>query len=280
VKRLIGAHMLTTKGLGQAVRNGKEIGCSCVQVFTSAPMQWREKKLTDEMVDDLRAAIRETGMGEVCSHAIYLLNLASPDPANLEKSRQAYAQELRRSKRLGIPYSVVHVGKHMESGEEAGVKTLAESVGWLLRETEGEADIALETDAGQGTCIGHRFEQLAQVIEANKGHERLKVCLDTCHIFVAGYDIRTPAAFGKVVDEFDKVIGLDRLVCIHANDTKKGLGSRVDRHQHIGEGEIGIEAFRFLVNDKRLRHAPIYIETPEMATMSQVNVKRLLDLVK
>lgn len=271
--------MPTTKGFGQALRDGKAIGCDCVQVFTTSPMMWRGKKITEEMVADLDAAKKETGISTVLTHAIYLINLASPDPEILEKSRQAYKEELERCAMLGIPHAVLHVGKHMETGEEAGVRSLAQSVEWLLGETPESVSIAMETDAGQGTCIGHHFGQLAQVVEHNKGHRRLTICLDTCHIFVAGYDIRTAEAFDKVVREFDSTLGLDRLSSIHANDAKKGLGSRIDRHEHIGEGEIGLEAFRFLVNDPRLSHIPIYIETPEMETMHAENVRRLQALL-
>lgn len=277
--RKIGAHMPTSKGFGNAVRQAKEIGCSCVQVFTTTPMMWRGKKITDEMVADLDAAKADTGIDTLLSHAIYLINLASPDPVLLEKSRTAYKEELERCARLGIPYAVVHVGKHMECGEEKGVQQLAQSIEWLLGETPPEASIAMETDAGQGSCIGHRFEHLAKVLEHNKGNSRLQVCLDTCHVFVAGYDIRTPELFGGVLDQFGAALGLDRLKAIHANDTKKKLASRVDRHDHIGDGEIGLEAFRYLVNTPRLAEVPIYIETPDMETMHAENVRRLKALV-
>ncbi|MEP0764933.1 MAG: deoxyribonuclease IV [Fimbriimonadia bacterium] len=279
MKRLIGAHMPTAKGMAQALHDGKAIGCDCVQVFTTTPMQWRGKSISEEDAAAFRAAVPEAGLGAVASHAIYLLNLASPDPELLEKSRTAYLQELERCRLLGIPQAVVHVGKHMDSGEDVGVQTLSESIRAVLAESPKEVAIAMETDAGQGTCIGHHFEQLASVLDANKGHKRLTICLDTCHIFVAGYDIRTAEAFSKVLDDFDRVIGLDRLTCLHANDAKKPLGSRVDRHAHIGDGEIGMEAFRFLVNEPRLAHVPIYIETPEMETMHEENVRRLKSLL-
>jgi deoxyribonuclease-4 len=279
VKRLIGAHMSTSKGFDGAIREGAEIGCDCVQVFTSSPMMWKGKTIKEEDVAKFHAAIKETKMGAVLTHGIYLMNLASPDATILERSKQAYVEELTRCAKLGIPHAVVHVGKHMSSGEEAGVKTLGESIAWVLDNSEG-SDIAMETDAGQGTCIGHKFEHLGKVLEMNKGHKRLRVCMDTCHIFAAGYDIRTPAGFKKVLDEFDKIIGLDCLIGIHANDSKYPLGSQKDRHQHIGDGDIGLEAFRFLVNEKRIAHAPIYVETPEMETMHAENVRRLRSLVK
>jgi deoxyribonuclease-4 len=242
-------------------------------------MQWRDRSVADELATEFKQAVTDNGIGAVVSHAIYLLNLASPDDAILAKSRQAYAEELTRCAKLGIPYAVVHVGKHMGAGEEAGVRCLAESVERILGETPDGAAIAMEIDAGQGTCIGHRFEQLAFVLEHNKGHRRLAICLDTCHMFVAGYDISTPEGFGRVLDEFDKLIGPDRLVAFHANDAKKGLGSRVDRHEHIGDGALGLEAFRFLVNEPRLRGVPIYLETPESETMHENNLQRLRALL-
>jgi deoxyribonuclease IV len=272
--------MPTSKGLPQAVRDGKAIGCDCIALFTTTPMQWKNREISDELAAEFKQAVADNGIGAVVSHAIYLLNLASPEEENRARSRQAYAEELQRCAKLGIPYAVVHVGKHMGAGEEEGVKRLSESIEWVLGETPREADIAMEIDAGQGTCIGHRFEQLADVISYNKGHERLRICLDTCHMFAAGYDISTPESFASVLDDFDKVLGLDRLKAFHVNDAKKGLGSRIDRHEHIGQGTLGDEVFRFVVNEPRLAAVPLYLETPESETMHEVNLARLRSFLK
>lgn len=272
--------MPTAGGLHKSLLAGKQIGCTAVQLFTGSPRQWHHPPLEAEQADEFRRAYIETGCPFLVAHDSYLINLAAPDADILERSRKAFRRELDRAEALSIPWVVTHMGAHMDSGEEIGLATLSESVRMMLEETDGmQTGIALETTAGQGTSLGYRFEQIAQVLESVGEHPRLGVCLDTCHIFVAGYDIRDRESYERTVAEFDAVIGLDKLKVIHANDAKKPLGSRVDRHEHIGDGEIGLEAFRRLVTDSRLKAIPIIIETPDCETMHAINLARLRGLV-
>jgi deoxyribonuclease IV len=272
---LIGAHMPTSKGLGNSLRRGKEIGCTAVQVFTSSPQQWRSKAITPEMVADIAKAREETGIRAVVSHDSYLVNLCAPNEEIAEKSKRALTDELLRCSLLGIPFVVSHMGAHAGCGEPEGLARVAEVTKEILEETPEDVTICMETTAGQGSSLNHRFEHLGWIIEACGGHPRLGVCLDTCHIFAAGYDIREREGFERTFDEFERLVGFDRLKVVHANDSKKPFGSRVDRHAHIGEGEIGPEAFRMLVQDPRFAEIPIVIETPDAEEMHAKNVARL-----
>jgi apurinic endonuclease (APN1) len=273
--------MSTAGGLHNSLTSGREIGCEAVQLFTSNPRQWQAAPLSDEVIAKFHAVRGDTGIGFTVAHDSYLINLAAPDSFILERSRAAFRAELDRAEALGIPWVVTHMGASMGSEEDAAISLLCESLTAILRETEGmSAGIALETTAGQGTGLGVTFEQIARVVDGCAAHPRLGVCLDTCHIFAAGYDIRDEESYEKTFDTFDRVIGLNRLKVIHANDSKKPLGSRVDRHEHIGEGEIGIEAFRRLVADPRLLHVPMVIETPELEKMHHVNLGRLRELAR
>jgi len=254
--------MPTSGGLGNSIRNGKAIGCTAVQVFTSSPQQWKSKPVTDEVAEDFKAACQSTGISEVVSHDSYLINLCAPDPAKRDQSIEGMKGEIERCAKYGIRYVVSHMGAHVGQGEEAGLAAVVESTRRVLDETPDTVTVCMETTAGQGTSLMAKFEQLAFVIEQLKGHPRLAICLDTCHIFVAGYDIRTDETFHATFAEFQRVIGFDRLKVVHCNDSKKGHGSKVDRHNNIGQGEIGIEAFRLLVNDARFENIPILVETP------------------
>lgn len=277
--RLIGAHMPTAGGIVNSLTTGQAIGCSAVQVFTCSPRQWNSPDLSPEVAAQFRQTQRELGIEFTVAHDSYLINLCAPDAAILERSCGAFRKELDRAEALGIPWVVTHMGAHLNSGEEAAIELLCASMQNALRETDGmRAGILMETTAGQGSCLGHRFEHLARVMEGCGAPERLGVCLDTCHIFVAGYDIRDDEGYKRTMAEFDRLIGFDRLKVIHANDAKKPLGSKVDRHEHIGRGEIGIDAFRRLVTDPRLIQIPIIVETPDAETMHEVNVARLRSL--
>ena len=260
--QLLGAHMPTSGGLGNSIRNGKAIGCTAVQVFTSSPQQWKSKPVTDEGADNFKAACLSTGITEVVSHDSYLINLCAPDLAKREQSIEGMKGEIDRCAKYGIRYVVSHMGSHVGQGDEVGLAAVAESTKRVLDETPDSVTICMETTAGQGTALMARFEQLAYILDALKGHPRLAICLDTCHIFVAGYDIRSEETFSATFKEFERVIGFDRLKVVHCNDSKKGLGSRVDRHANIGVGAIGIQAFQLLVNDARFTNIPILLETP------------------
>ena len=274
--KLVGAHMPTGKGLWDAVRRGKGIGCTAVQVFTSSPQMWKAKDPTEETVEKLAEALKETGIGRhIVSHDSYLINLAAPDEELREKSVRGLVGEMRRCAMLRIPYVVSHMGAHVGQGEETGLKRVAEATKRILKETADEVTLLMETTAGQGTCLNWRFEHLAKILDLVKGHKRLAVCLDTCHVFAAGYDLRTKVAYQQTMGEFDRLVGLSRIRAVHCNDSKNPLGSRKDRHEHLGEGEIGPVGFQCLVRDKRFEHTPILVETPEAETMHAKNVAKL-----
>lgn len=276
--KLIGAHMSSSKGLGNAIRKGKEIGCTTVQVFTSSPQMWRSAPVTAEKVADFKKAQLETGIYDVVTHDSYLINLCAMDPAMREKSITGLTDELHRSAAYGIPFVVSHMGAHMGQGCDIGLAGVAEAAAKVLDESPDSVTLLMETTAGQGSALNSRFEELAKLLELMKGHPRLAVCLDTCHIFVAGYDIRTEETFMRTFEEFERLIGFDRLKVVHCNDSKKGLGTKVDRHEHLGKGEIGIKAFELLVNDPRFEAIPIIVETPESEELHEVNVAVLKTL--
>ncbi len=276
--RLIGAHMPTAGGLKNSLTAGFEIGCTAVQLFTGNPRQWSHPSLTDDEIREFRATHEQTGIPFLVAHDSYLINLAAPAADVLERSRSAFRGELERAHALGIPWVVTHMGSHLDQGEEEAVKRLITSLKEILEETEAEgctAGVALETTAGQGTGLGWSFNQLGDILKGVGDNPRLGVCMDTCHVFAAGYDIRTPEAYRETIQKFDDQVGIRYLRVIHTNDSKKGLGSRVDRHEHIGMGEIGMEAFSLLLNDSRLLHIPVVAETPDAQTMHRVNVARL-----
>lgn len=260
MQRLIGAHTSTAGGLHNALYEGKRLGCTAVQIFTSSPRQWKPVGVAPEQVQQLQHARAETGIECVVSHAAYLINLASPDPDTRQKSLAAYAAELHRCAALGIRYAVVHMGSHPDF--ETGMGLLIASLRQLLAETPHSVCIAMETMAGQGNALCYRFEHFARIYDALPD-ERLVICADSCHLFAAGYDLRTPDAYHAVWTEFDQRIGLSRLQVWHLNDSKKPLGSRVDRHEHIGEGELGIGAFELILTDTRFAALPMLIETPD-----------------
>jgi deoxyribonuclease-4 len=272
--------MPTSKGLGAAVRHAKEIGATAIQVFTSSPQQWRAKKITEEMIEDFLFARKETGIDWTISHDSYLINLAAPEEPMRKKSIEALIDEMERCAQLRIPYAVSHMGSHKGHGESEGLKRLVMSTKEVLADSPRTVSLAMETTAGTGSSLGYRLEHLQEVIDRCKAPKRLVVCMDTCHVFSAGYDIRDEEGYERFLEEFDTRIGLSRLVCIHANDSLKPFGERKDRHAHIGDGEIGAEAFERIVNDPRIAHAPLIIETPDAEEMHAVNLERLRRMVR
>jgi deoxyribonuclease-4 len=259
-----GAHVSTSGGLHKAFANAKSAGCDTIQIFSKNQQQWKGKTLTDAEVTQFRAAHAESGINPLVVHDSYLINLASPDAELQAKSRAAFADELDRCARLGIPYLVTHPGAHVGSGVEAGLARVAEALDAIFATGVGAGvTVLLETTAGQGTTLGRTFEELATIIAACKYPERLGVCLDTCHILVAGYEFRTPESAAQLVADFDRIIGIDRLKIIHANDAQKDLGSRTDRHAHIGSGFVGLDGFRSLMMQPAIRHVPMILETPK-----------------
>jgi deoxyribonuclease-4 len=271
-------------GVDLAPLRGRQVGCRTIQLFTKSSNQWRARSLPHEEIDRFHANLQAAAIAPAVAHGAYLINLASTDPALRQKSMAACLEELERAEVLGIPYLVIHPGAHTGAGEEAGLRQVANSFRELLKRTKGyRVRIVLETTAGQGTTLGYRFEQIALLLDQVGLPERTGVCLDTCHLFAAGYDIRTPNGYSAVLRLFDQVVGLPSLKVIHLNDSKKELGCRVDRHEHIGKGAIGLEAFRCLVTDPRLRGIPMIIETPkdgDFIKTDRRNLKTLRDLAK
>ena len=276
---ILGAHVSTAGGLQKSPGNGVELGCQSIQIFTRNQRQWRARPLSGAEVEGFRKELSRSGIRSTVSHASYLLNLGSPQATALTRSREAFCQELERCEQLGIHYLVFHPGAHLGSGEPAGLRTIADSLNFTLEQKRNyRTRILLETTAGQGTHLGYRFEQLAEILELLREPERVGVCVDTCHLFAAGYDLRTGQGYRQTLQRLDRLIGLDKLKVFHLNDSKRELGSRVDRHEHIGEGQIGLEPFRRLVNEKRFSQTPMILETPGGETHYRKNLSVLRKL--
>ncbi len=282
MKDYFGAHMSISGGIHLAPARGEEVGCGVIQIFTQNSNQWRGKPVSDSDARLFREKWEAAGLHEIVSHDIYLVNLAAAPGEVREKSLVAFREEMERCSRLGIAKIVMHPGAHLGDGEETGIKRICEAFDQLLAEVpEYTGKVLLEATAGQGSNVGYRFEQLRAIIDGSSAPDRFAVCYDTCHTYAAGYDITTPAGYEKTFAEFDRIIGLARLECFHMNDSKKGLGSRVDRHEHIGQGAMGLEGFRLLVNDPRFKQVPKILETPkgDDDEMDAVNLKTLRELV-
>ena len=276
---ILGAHVSTAGGIHNAIKNGTDLQCNTIQIFLRNPNQWRGKPLTSEIVEKFTTAWSETDLGEVIVHDIHLSNLASPKIDVLEKSRQAFREQMELAQQLGLRYIVTHLGAHLGEGETVGLKKLTHSFDFLFENAEApDVMPLLETTAGQGTNLGYRFEHLRDVIGMSKYSDRFGVCFDTCHVFAAGYDMRTESDCETTFKQFDDIIGLERLKAFHLNDAKSEYQSRVDRHEHIGKGNIGTTAFVYILNDARFAETPLIIETPEMKTMHEVNLAKLRDL--
>lgn len=278
-----GAHMSISGGVSKSFARGESVGLDSMQIFAKNERQWTAKPISPEEATAFRVEQQRTGIHPVVVHDSYLINLAAPADELREKSIAAFANELERCAQLDIPYLVTHPGAHTGIGEEAGLARVADAICRLLAEgVGGNTMILLETTAGQGTALGYRFEHLARLFELIPYHERLGICVDTCHIFAAGYDIRDPEGYQATFAELDRLVGLTRVKCFHLNDSQKDLGSRVDRHAHIGQGCIGVEAFRMLVNDPRFADLPMIIETPKGEDMAEdrMNLTLLRSLVQ
>ncbi len=267
VERLFGAHISTAGGVEKAPRRGASAGCKVMQIFTKNQTRWFAKRPDKKSVDAYLRNLEEAGISteHVASHDSYLINLASPDLALRKKSFDAFVDEIARASQLEIPYLIFHPGSHVGSGEQEGLKAVAEAMNEAIKKTPEYSDVALiiETTAGQGTNLGYKFEHIAYLIDRVKDKKRVGVCLDTCHVFAAGYELRTKEGYEKTFSEFDEKIGLEYLKFFHVNDSKKDFKSRVDRHEHIGKGFIGVKAFGFLVNDVRFSKIPMALETPK-----------------
>ncbi|HXD89938.1 MAG TPA: deoxyribonuclease IV [Candidatus Binataceae bacterium] len=259
---LLGAHMSIAGGVSQALERGRTAGCECVQIFTKSSRQWASKPYAKEEIEAFRNGQRESGIKLVVAHDSYLVNLGATDAALRKKSIAGVIDELERCEQLGVPLLIAHPGAHVGAGEEAGIRNIAQAIDEAHTACPGyRVKIALEITAGQGSNLGYKLEQMGQIIDAVKDNGRLRLCFDTEHAFAAGYDLRSEEGYERTFAELDQYIGLELLAAFHINDSMKPLNSRVDRHEHIGKGHIGLEPFRRLVNDPRFVNIPMCLET-------------------
>jgi deoxyribonuclease-4 len=281
---LLGAHMSIAGGYYKAAEAAASFGMETVQLFTKNNNQWRAKPLTDEDVRLFREAVAAGNLRRPCAHDSYLINLASPDDELWQKSLDAFVHELERAEALGLCGVVMHPGSHVTSTEDEGLARVSEALDETLRRTAGFAvEVWLEVTAGQGTNLGWRFEHLARLIESSRQPQRLQVCVDTCHVFAAGYSLDPGDGYDATFQQFDDLIGVERIRAFHLNDSKREQGSRVDRHEHIGQGRIGLEPFRRLLKDPRFADLPMYLETKKEQRdgeeMDAVNLRTLRSLL-
>jgi deoxyribonuclease-4 len=270
-------------GIEKAIERGADVGCETLQVFTKNNTQWKGKRITGKDAGSFSQARELYGISPIVAHDCYLINLAASNRQVYRKSVKAFAQEMKNTRMLGLPYLIFHPGAHTGLGVEAGLNQISESLNMLLEAEENSRPmLLLETTAGQGTSLGRSFEELAFIIAGVKRKEKVGVCYDTCHTFAAGYDIRTREACEQTFQEFDRIVGVEKLRVFHFNDAKRELGARIDRHEHIGRGKIGLEGFRYIINDNRFRGLPVILETPKEndkgKKMDPVNLKILRSL--
>ncbi|MCK9281991.1 MAG: deoxyribonuclease IV [Melioribacteraceae bacterium] len=280
---LIGAHAFVKGGPASAIYTSDKLGFTAMQLFTKNNNRWTAPPLKDSEIEEFRNALYNSNIKFVVSHDSYLINLCAISPEILEKSRSSFIDELSRCELLGIPYLNFHPGSHGGQGEDEGIRIIIESLNIAHEATKDyKTNSMLELTAGQGTAIGYTFEHLKNIIDGVEDKSRMSICIDTAHAFAAGYNIKDPLAYEKVISHFDSIIGLDWLKCFHMNDSKKDLGTRVDRHDHIGKGFIGLEGFSNIMNDKRLEAIPKILETPKEADQKDdvMNIEALLSLIK
>lgn len=279
--KYIGAHVSTAGGVENAPINANKIGAKAFALFTKNQRQWNAKPLTEKNIQEFKANCEKYGFGpeQILPHDSYLINLGHPDPAALEKSRAAFLDEMQRCEQLGLNRLNFHPGSHLKKvSVEQCLATIAESINISLNHTKGVCAV-IENTAGQGSNLGFTFEQIAEIIHQVEDKERVGVCIDTCHVFTAGYDISSAEGFQKVFDDFERIIGFNYLKGMHLNDSKKELATRVDRHEVIGKGFIGLEAFKCLMNDSRFDEIPMVLETPDSDNWAE-EIKLLYSLVK
>ncbi len=281
----LGAHMSIAGGYYRAVESGQRVGCDCVQLFTKNNNQWRAKPISPDEAQRFKTALAETGVCQPIAHDSYLINLAAPDQSLWQRSVDAFVEELQRAELLGIRYVVTHPGAYTSSSEEAGLTRVVEALDEVHRQTRGiQAQCLLETTAGQGSCLGCTFEHLADIMSRVADPDRLGVCVDTCHIFAAGYPLATRRQYLDTMRKLDRTVGIAKVRAFHLNDSLKPFGSRVDRHAHIGEGELGLDPFRHLLNDPRFAEVPMYLETPkgqrDDEDLDVINLRTLRGLIE
>lgn len=261
---LFGSHLSIAGGYYRAADAAIELGMQTVQIFTKNNNQWRAKPISDDEVATFRASVERGTLSIPCSHSSYLINLASGADELWQKSVESFVVEMQRAEALGLAGVVIHPGSALELSEGAAIGRIVTALDRVLEETSDlKTEVWLETTAGQGSSIGHRFEHLGAIIEGVQEASRIGVCIDSCHIFAAGYGLQTPEEYAATMSDFDRIVGIDRVRAFHLNDSKKDRGSRVDRHEHIGEGKLGLEPFRHILNDARFSGKPMYLETPK-----------------
>ena len=279
---LLGMQVSIAGGVYEAVTRAQELGCTAMQIFARDPRQWRRTKLKAQDIEEFRRRRASSGIEKVFIHIPYLINLASPLHGLFRGSITAYVQDMREARVLGADYMVTHMGSHKKSGEKRGLKKITIALNRILELTgDSPVKILLENTAGAGSWLGYTFEHHAAIINKIERKDRIGVCLDTCHAYAAGYDLASETGYERLMDEIERSVGLKNLALVHCNDTKDSLGSHRDRHEHIGKGNIGIEGFRRLVNDKRLAHAAFILETPkDSETADQLNLRVVRRLMK
>lgn len=273
----IGAHLSIEGGLFKAIERGLELKCSTVQLFLRNNNRWKDRRLREDEIEKFKNLTKISGISPIIAHAIYLINLCSPFREHLLNSIRTVIEDIKKCMVLGIPYIIVHSGFHLGSGEKKGIKRFANSLEKIIEETEG-VEILVENSSGGGTQIGWKIEQLAEIIDLTEG--RIGICIDTCHLFSAGYPIGESSGFFKTMEEIERMIGFERVKVIHVNDSKGECGSNIDRHEHIGKGKIGEDGFKFFLNFKPFREVPFIIETPKEITpdgidMDIINMEKL-----
>jgi deoxyribonuclease-4 len=279
----LGAHMSIAGGLHLAIDRAVAAGCSVLQIFTRNSNQWKGKPVSEADAALFRDKFAASSLHEIISHDIYLINLAAPPGETRDKSLAAFRDELDTCARLGIRKVVMHPGSHLTDSPEVGLARVVAAFDQLFSEVpQFDGQVLIETTAGQGSNLGRTFEELKTIISGSKFPQKFGVCFDTCHTFAAGYDTATEEGYADTMAQFDRLIGLDLLQCFHFNDSKKGLGSRVDRHEHIGQGALGLNPFRFILNDPRFTKIPKILETPkgDNEEMDGINLGILRGLVK
>lgn len=278
---VLGAHVSTLGGVENAPERGRKMTCDCMQIFSKNQRQWKARPLMIEECDRFKLNSQKFKIVETVIHDSYLINLGSPDKSLLKKSRESYLEEMVRARHYGITKLIFHPGSHKGSGEKEGLKRVAESLDWARKEFGGgEVVQVLEITAGSGSHLGGSFEQIAEIIGFMEDQKNVGVCLDTCHCYASGYDIKTKKGYEQTMDAFDDLLGIGRLQAIHLNDSKGMLGSHLDRHEQIGKGYLGLDAFRNLVNDSRLEKVPMVLETPAGDKMYKKELKLLRSLIK
>jgi len=277
----LGLHVSIAGKIYESVERARALGCETMQIFSRNPRGWAAAKLITEDVVELKRLRREAGITPLVIHIPYLINLASPEEGLWRKSVQAYIEDIERADALGAEYFVTHLGSHRGRGEEYGIKRFSDGLNTAIEKTRPKTMILLETTSGSGDSLGYKFEHIKEIIANVKSKKSVGVCLDTCHVYTAGYDIAAKDGLEETLTEFDSLIGIEKLRVVHLNDSKGALGSRLDRHEHIGKGRIGLNGFKIFLNHPKLRALPYILETPkDNPKWDKMNLKTVRDLCK